>query len=174
MSDLATVIAKQAIQELVVRYCRAVDRRDFDILHTLYHKDGIDEHGAMYSGSASGYIAWLPTVLAGMQCTSHSVTNHLIHVQGHQAEGEVYCTAYHLTAASAEHPATEIIIGGRYLDKYVFDDGRWQFMHRKIVMDWNQIKPSSCDMNSPIVAGSPVGSAIASDPSRTFFDFFRG
>ena len=109
--------AKQAIQELVFKYCRAVDRRDFDSLKNLYHKDSIGEHGAMFTGSGAEFIEWLPAAMAGMRVTCHTVSNHLITVKGQQGEGEVYCQAYHLSEDNQE-----IIIGGRYLDKYIFDE----------------------------------------------------
>lgn len=162
------VADKLAIYDLVFKYCRAVDRRDFASLAKLYHADSIDDHGGMFKGSGKDYVAWLPTVLVGMKVTSHAVSNHLVSVEGDKAEGEVYCTAYHLTADN-----TEIIIGGRYLDKYIKEDGVWYFKHRKIVMDWNQIKASDCDMDSPVVAGTDVGCAFDQDPSSAFFDFLK-
>lgn len=165
MSDFE---AKQLIQELVYRYCRGVDRRDYVSLAKLYHKDSIDEHGEMFSGSGADFVKWLPQVLSGMKVTSHTVTNHLISVKGHEAEGEVYCTAYHIT-----NDGQEVIIGGRYLDKYVFEGEVWQFKHRKIVMDWNQIRPAICDFDSPAVAGTPIGASIEKDPSTVFFDFLQ-
>ena len=56
---LQELIDKQALQELVLSYCRACDRRDFVLLRTLYHDDAVDEHGAMFCGSADEYVAWL-------------------------------------------------------------------------------------------------------------------
>ncbi|NRB37615.1 MAG: nuclear transport factor 2 family protein [Pseudomonadales bacterium] len=162
------VADKLAIYDLVFKYCRAVDRRDFASLAALYHEDSIDDHGGMFKGTGKEFVVWLPEVLSGMKVTSHTVTNHLVTVQGNQAEGEVYCNAYHLTPDN-----TEIIIGGRYLDKYIKENGQWYFKHRKIVMDWNQIKPSSCDMNSPVVQGTDVGDVFDKDPTHEFFEFLK-
>ena len=162
------LIAKDAIRDLVLRYCRAIDRRDYGALEKLYMPDAIDDHGGMFCGPASGFLEWLPDILESMQVTSHMITNHLITVDGDQAEGEVYCTAYHLTDDNEE-----IIIGGRYLDKYSCVDGQWFFQHRKIVMDWNQEGPASCSVDSPAVAGTPTGQPVESDPSTDFFDFLE-
>ncbi len=159
---------KLAIQELVFKYCRAVDRRDFASLAKLYAEDSWDDHGAMFQGTGGDFVKWLPAVLDSMQMTSHTVTNHLISIEGDKAEGEVYCTAYHLTVDDQE-----VIIGGRYLDQYIYEQRRWVFKHRKIVMDWNQIKPSSCDMSSPIVKGVDVGTCFDADPSAAFFKFLQ-
>jgi hypothetical protein len=43
--QLQTLIDKQALHELVLRYCRACDRRDFALLRSLYHDEAIDDHG---------------------------------------------------------------------------------------------------------------------------------
>jgi ketosteroid isomerase-like protein len=165
---LEELIAKQAIHELVLKYCRAINRKDYAALASLYHDDAVDDHGGMFSGTAKAYIEWLPGILEGMKVTSHRVSNHLITVQGDYAEGEVVTVAYHLT-----HDDQEIIIGGRYLDKYCRTNGVWQFSHRKIVLDWNQIQPSRCDFTSPVVAGTPVGDRLENDPATTFFNLLH-
>ena len=159
--------AKQSIQELVLKYCRAIDRRDYESLTKLYHKDSTDDHG-MFVGSGKDFIAWLPEVLSTIRVTTHTVTNHLITVKGKLAEGEVYCNAYHLTKDNQES-----ILVGRYLDKYIYEEDRWQFLHRKIVLDWNEIRPSLCDFNSPITEGVSIGASIDKDPSKDFFEFLE-
>ncbi len=171
-NDLETLLAKDQIRDLVLRYCRAVDRRDYAALAELYHDDAVDDHGGMFSGSASEFLAWLPSILETMQATAHMVTNHLIEVDGDYAEGEVSTIAYHLTK-DEQGEDSEIVIGGRYLDRYERRDGQWRFAHRKIVMDWNQIGPSRCSFDSPVVAGTPVGTRCSEDPAREFFRLIR-
>lgn len=162
------LLAKEEIRDLVLRYCRAIDRRDYVALPALYHSDATDDHSPMYQGSASGYLEWLPSMLETMTVTSHMVQNHLIVVAGEQAEGEVTMISYHLTK-DEQGKDIEIVIGGRYLDAYEKREGVWRFSRRKIVMDWNQIQPSLCQWDSPMVAGTPVGAACAEDPARAFF-----
>lgn len=165
-----SLLAKDEIRDLVLRYCRAIDRRDYAALQALYHDDATDDHSPMYQGSAAGYLEWLPSMLETMTVTSHMVQNHLIVVAGDKAEGEVTMISYHLTKDEGGQDV-EIVIGGRYLDKYEKRDDVWRFSHRKIVMDWNQIQPSSCQWDSPLVAGTPVGARCGQDPARHFFDF---
>jgi hypothetical protein len=43
---IETLHAKQAIRDLVVQYCRAIDRRDFELLAELYAPGSIDDYGA--------------------------------------------------------------------------------------------------------------------------------
>lgn len=169
---LDNLLAKEAIRELVLRYCRAIDRRDYAALACMYHPDATDDHSPMYKGDAQGYLDWLPSMLDTMTVTSHMVQNHLIVVDGLQAEGEVTMVSYHLTK-DEEGNDLDIVIGGRYLDRYENRDGVWRFAHRMIVMDWNQIQPSLCQWDSPIVAGTPVGSACKNDPAQNFFKMLK-
>jgi hypothetical protein len=156
---------KQAIRELVLRYCRAIDRRDFALLATLYAEDSEDDHGAWFKGSGPDFVAWVPSILEQMLATSHQVFNHLVAVEGDYAEGEVYVQAYHLTRG-ADGKLVKVIGGGRYLDKYCFRDGSWLFAARKIVPDY-ELRLDGEDVGAGLPGES--GAHGAADPSAGFF-----
>lgn len=167
---LQELIDKQALQELVLTYCRACDRRDFVLLRTLYHDDAVDEHGAMFCGSADEYVAWLPGVMANFEATVHSITNALFIVAGAEAQGELYSVAYHRT-----HPpgAREITIGGRYLDHYERRAGRWKFRRRSLALDWCRLGTVDPSAYREFAAGAPAGRADGADPSYLALSYFR-
>ena len=167
--DLQMVIDKQALAELVYSYCRACDRRDFALLRTLYHDDAIDDHGAMFRGSADEYVAWLPGVMANFEATVHSISNALFVVRGDEAQGELYTHAYHRTPVP---DAREILIGGRYLDRYARRAGRWKFLHRSLALDWVRVEPVDACAYGEFAAGAPRGRTDASDPSYLAMPFF--
>lgn len=159
--------AREAIRDLVLRYCRAIDRKDYAALSALYHPDAIDDHGAMFKGLAGNFIAWLPEMLEAMEATVHSVSNHLIEISGDTAVGEVYCQAYH--RYPGEEGMEELVVGGRYLDRYEQRQGEWRFSYRKIVADWNEIRPSRTDFTGPMFVGAATGADCLSDPSAAWF-----
>ena len=169
--EIRELLDKQAIRELNLRYCRAVDRRDFALLHDLYHADAIDDHGGYFCGPAREFIAALPQIMAPNRVTSHNVTNMFIAVDGDYAEGEICTLAYHLLESA--DGATDVLIGGRYLDRYIRDAGVWKFLHRKIVMDWNQIQPSLCRLGMATDSGTALGCADGSDPSYAYFRLLK-
>ncbi|MFF2108453.1 MULTISPECIES: nuclear transport factor 2 family protein [Rhodococcus] len=43
--DLKNLLDKQAITDVIHRYCRGVDRCDVEILKSVYHSDSYDDHG---------------------------------------------------------------------------------------------------------------------------------
>ena len=158
----------QAIRELVMKYCRAVDRKDVAKLHDLYHDDALDDHGGYSAGPASEFIKQLPAILDTMIATSHQILNHYIEIDGDYAEGEVYMIAYHHTR-DENGKEIEVIAGGRYLDHYERRDGVWKFKSRKIVTDWNQIQPALCQWEAPMFRDAARGAEREQDPSYAVF-----
>ena len=163
--DAAQLLAREQIRDLVLRYCRAVDRRDFATLRELYHPDAEDDHGGMFSGNAMDFIDALPKIMQPMLLTAHYVANHLIRIDGSQAQGELYSIAWHRmkTASGVE----DFIAGGRYLDHYECRDGRsWKFQRRQIVADWVRLIPAPVAEDADkLLAGVASGRADATDPS---------
>ena len=137
MKTLQDLLDRQELADLVAGYSRAVDRREFDALVNLYHPDAIHDHGPMFQGKRDDFISWLkqsPTNLI----TQHVVGNALYVINGDQAEGEIYTINCHVIGGERDYFA-----GGRYLDRYIRENGRWFFSLRKRVVDWTYEGPSS-------------------------------
>ena len=80
----------------------------------------------------------------------------------------------HRTFAGPEHDI-DVIIGGRYLDKYTKHDGRWKFSQRTIVADWAyQNDPSQVTFEHPSTRGSLRGKPGQADPSISLFTAPQG
>lgn len=143
MSDprVQELLDKQEIYELVLRYCRGVDRKDPELLRSLYTRDAVDNHGAVFRGSAQDYVGFLEDSFDFIRIGAHYVCNHLVAVDGDEASGEVYALGYHvLPGPSAEHSDTESFVGVRYLDRYRREDGAWLFEHREVVFDLDRTR----------------------------------
>jgi len=150
------------ITDLVMRYCRGIDRRDFTMVRSLYWDDGYDDHGAHFQGTPDDYVAWLPAAMDALDCTIHAIHNSLIVVDGDRAEGEHQVTAFH---RSKPPDRQEIIIYGRYLDRYEKRDDIWKFSHRRIVFDHGYTRPVD---EAGLAAANPDpvwGTADREDPS---------
>jgi ketosteroid isomerase-like protein len=162
---LATLIAKDAIRDLVMAYARAADRKDSALMRSLYHPDAVEDHGAFFQGLARDFIDRLPEIQAPIDILQHHVTSHSIVVDGDRAEGEVYVLAMHRVQRDGE-AAFDVLVGGRYLDVYECRDGEWKFSRRAIVADWAHVwDPSIIALDHAMVAGSLIGQAGPDDPS---------
>jgi ketosteroid isomerase-like protein len=138
---LQIVLDKEAIRELVLLYSRAVDRKDVDLLRTLYTEDATDTHGDSYDGDAAGYCDFIARSVPHMRYSGHHVCNHLISVSGHEAEGEVYAIACHVIPDRAGG-WIEDIRWARYIDRYRKDAGRWRFARRVVTYDYVSQRPA--------------------------------
>ncbi len=165
---LQDLVDREAIRTLIHAYCNAADRHDHAKMRSLYHPDAIDDHGAMSSGPAMDFIDRLPEIQAAMEILHHNVTTINLAIDGDYAEGEVYLLALH-RVKGADGPF-DVLVGGRYFDKYARRDGRWKFAHRAIVADWANIhSPSIVDLDHPFLTGAHIGRAGPEDPSYAFF-----
>ena len=170
--ELQALLDKEAIRELVHLYCRAADRHDHQLMRSLYHEDATDDHGAFFRGLAMEFIDRLPEIQAPMEILHHNVTTHNIELNGNHAEGETYIIAFHKVATGTG--SLDLLIGGRYFDRYEKRDGRWKFSHRAVVADWaNLHDPSIVSLDNPMIEGSYIGRPGTTDPSYGFFEGFR-
>jgi len=103
----------------------------------------------------------------------HHITTVNFAIAGHAAEGEIYTIAVH-TLADRDRDI-DVIVGGRYLDKYEKRDETWKFNERTIVTYWARLDdPSSMDLSHPITKDTLKGSLDTDDPSYRFFSLFNG
>lgn len=131
---LAILAAKQEIAESLYRYCRAMDRIDRRMAREVWHPGGIADYGDIFQGTGAGFAEWVSDVHETLLARSHQVANILIEVDGETARSEAYVTVA-LQTRAAEGQPPDIIIRGRYLDRWSYRDGRWAIDHRSYVTD---------------------------------------
>jgi ketosteroid isomerase-like protein len=162
---------KEAIREIVYKYCRAVDRRDIAACRELYHPDAVDDHGSYYQGSAAGYLNALPALMAPVVVMQHHITTINIMIDGDYAESEAYGLAIH--QIRGEKGLADLVVGTRFLDKFQRRQGEWKIAHRTHALDWTITNaPSRMDTDNIQFTDSPRGRPDLSDPSYAFFRLF--
>ena len=159
--------------KLVHGYCRAVDRGELDEVRRLYHHDAQDSHGAFSTGGTDDFLGALAAARPYIRSMQHNVTTVNFAVDGDRAEGEVYTIATHTFSVGDRD--VDVIVGGRYLDRYEKRDDTWKILERTIVTDWAHVNdPSTVDVSHPITRDTPRGTPDANDPSYQFFSFLLG
>lgn len=166
--QLGRLLDKQAITELLYAYCNAADRHDNDKMRSLYHEDAIDDHGGFFKGPAMDFIDQLPEIQGPMRILHHNLTTMNIAIDGDYAEGEIYVLAFH--QVDTGNGLIDVLIGGRYLDKYEKRNGIWKFSYKAVLADWVKVSdPSDVQLEHPFVAGSHIGRPGPEDPSYSSF-----
>ena len=140
MDRLSVWADKAECTELVLRVARAIDRRDAELLASLFHPDATDDHG-MFVGTATDFIAFVMPLLATMKQTQHVLGQTLVELDGNRAAGETYFVAHH--TLTSPDGTIFMIAAGRYLDRFERRDGAWKIAHRHAVYDWNSTVPST-------------------------------
>ncbi|TQS41929.1 nuclear transport factor 2 family protein [Cryptosporangium phraense] len=134
---LDTLLAKQDISDLLVRYLRAIDRGDVAALEACYLPGATEDHGGLFEGSAADYVASIArTITHPRGVSTHAVTNVLIDVDGDRARAESYVLAF----ARVRRPDKQIgdtLTSARMIDDLERVDGRWGIRHRALRWDWN-------------------------------------
>jgi SnoaL-like domain len=136
---LQTVAARQAITDLLYRYCRSMDRIDAGLGYTIWHEDSEADYGeGMYQGSGRGFIDWVCESHRQLDYHSHQVTNIIIELDGDMARSESYVTAALRRTDAGRH--IQMTVRGRYLDRWSRRQGRWGIDKRIYVHDFDDVR----------------------------------
>ncbi len=133
--ELTEIKDREAIREVIHRYCHAVDRCDLEELKGCYHADGYDDHG-FFAGNAHEFADYVIPVLEQIDSSCHSISNTRIKIKGNQAA----CGSYWSVIHRLRHEAgfADFWHQGRYLDVFEKRGGEWKILHRVIVGDFDR------------------------------------
>jgi len=159
-SAMQELLDKEAIREVVLRYCRGVDRADAELITSAYHSDAVDEHGAArFTGDTVG--AGIVELTAPSRVTMHHVTNQLIDLLGPDcAASETYFTVWQTMDRGGEEHTLHAL--GRYIDSMERRGGEWRIAHRLVIVEFTRLLPPDGEM---LPSAPGLGRRDRSDPS---------
>jgi len=137
-TSLEELLDKQALHELLMRYCRGVDRNDAELLASVYHSDAYDDHG-IYRGDAHGFVEWVLGRQEGTRSSMHCILNEYFTLDGDVAHGECYFVWCATSPEDAAAPPELTMTGGRYIDRFERRDGEWRIARRQVVLEWGRV-----------------------------------
>ncbi|MGD0065373.1 MAG: nuclear transport factor 2 family protein [Streptosporangiaceae bacterium] len=141
-ADVAALLDKQAITELLTRYLRSVDRGDVATLRSCYLPGATEDHGGLFAGPAADYVDGIERDLTHPRArTSHNMTNLLIECDGDVATAESYCITFARIKSAGEYYHS--FVGARMLDRLERREGAWGIAHRQLIWDWNHDAPAA-------------------------------
>ncbi|MCK9928897.1 nuclear transport factor 2 family protein [Frankia sp. Mgl5] len=158
--ELRYVTDRLAILDCVMKQSRGHDRHDIELMASVYHNDGVDEHGPVVKlGPDYGEYA--------NQAHSSVFVDHLHNITTHTCEidgDEAHCESYVIGAMRSRDGKTVHIFGGRYLDRVERRDGVWRIALRRCTLEWTMNGDTSL-LSSGSFTGFIKGTWDKNDPS---------
>ncbi|MEM7285756.1 MAG: nuclear transport factor 2 family protein [Actinomycetota bacterium] len=150
-AELDELLDRQAIADVLARYCRTLDEYDLDAMAATFTEDAVTDYGEGRGGRVEGRGAIRARIAAGQaefRRTAHVLGQSLVEIEGHRAEGITYVTAWH------EWPdGRQDALRLRYVDVFRRDEGRrWLIAERRVEAmgvegfegtDWNWVTRSA-------------------------------
>jgi hypothetical protein len=133
------LVDRAAITDVTIRYCWALDTKDWAVLDTVFTKDA---NGDLLE-DVVGRVAIkkrVETALSRMDETQHLISNHQIVVRGDTATCRCYLQAQHVRKAA--HGGPNFIIAGRYEDELKRTPEGWRISFRRLVVMWTDGNPA--------------------------------
>lgn len=126
------------LRDLVVRYARIPDDRNYALVDEVFAPDAVLE-GPGFKLEGVEQIRQGMQAIETYSATLHSVHNHLVDLAGDEASGETYCVANHLLRKDGR--PTKLDWGIRYQDRYRRGAAGWRITRRELRLVWEQELP---------------------------------
>ena len=170
--DAGELVARAEIADVIARYCHVLDRQQWDGMAGCFHGDATYKFGSI-DGDWRHFVEAAKAVLGPLRISHHQIGNLLIRVDGDRADSETYFTAYHRVAADAPADAPlpgtgtdyDVVIAGRYIDRFERRGGTWKIISRTGVTDWRRDSPAA-DNGLFALPDDWRGSTGTGDPGR--------
>ncbi|HEY9281367.1 MAG TPA: nuclear transport factor 2 family protein [Eoetvoesiella sp.] len=168
---------RMAIQDAMYRWCRAVDRLDYEGMRAAFHPDGTDDHG-IFSGGVDGLVEWIKERHKKIPFSMHQVSNMLIEfaspdlalvetyvrtVQRYPADATASLVQLSGGQEGTPGVAVDLLTCSRYVDRFERRAGEWRIFRRTLVQDWKQMVEVPENAPKPL-DGWTVGSRSKDDP----------
>ena len=168
MSDdaLYQLLVRQEIEELLIQYCRGVDRGDAELIRAVYHEDAEDNHGDWVGLGVDFADVVVEAMVDTMIATHHSLQQINLRIESEAlAYGETYFLATHRLRNDTGETELEFF-GGRYVDRFEKRNDAWKIARRIVVYEWSKIESPVRSTQMTILFR--VGETGATSVTRTF------
>ena len=124
------------IVDLTHRYCWALDSKTWDLLDDVFLPDATAELRSAPLIGRDAIRDRIRTAIERLDATQHTVSNHLITVDGDRASSRTYLHSQHVRAGA--EGGELYVIAGRYEDELVRTPDGWRIAFRRLVTVWSE------------------------------------
>ena len=136
--NLEELSARAEIHDVLLRYCRGLDRVDMSLVRGAFHEDAyVQFPKSLHVGSVDGFVTFLSEEMPRFVRTMHFLGNSLIEFDGPDvAHAETYLNGFHQASQRHHWNGDFVKLWARYLDRFERRDGRWLIARRRLLVDW--------------------------------------
>ena len=124
------------IVSLTVKYCWALDERDWDSLSEVFSSDAYAKYGVTEHKGIDSIIEKCQKALLPLDFSHHMVTNHVVELEDNEATCKCYFQAQHVRNSTPG--GVNFIIAGKYEDELIRIDGKWRISSRVLTKIWTE------------------------------------
>ena len=126
---------REEIAEVLNRYCRGVDRRNWPLMRSAFHDDAVDEHGDV-NGTADDLVEFARNRHERILQSMHALSNiSIVAASPDAAWVESYCSVHQTISRGEQRPPAQMSIGCRYIDLFERRQ-EWRIARRHVRYDW--------------------------------------
>lgn len=129
--SLKEISDRMEIQDILVRYCTAVDGCDFPLLDSCFSEDAFLDYSVM-NGPAGDFPtirAWLEVSLCHLEAMQHSISNTVYNIDGDRATARTQFRNPN-TMRYPDGSLHLFTVGGYYEDELVCTAAGWKIKRR--------------------------------------------
>lgn len=132
---------REQIVDLAVRYCTAMDTRDWSLLDRCFVSDAVVHYAGFEElQGLPALVGFLDGVLGPLDATQHIATNFVVEVEGDTARLTSYLQAQHVRKGTPG--GDNFVFAGTYRDLLVKTAAGWLITRRELEATWTEGNPA--------------------------------
>lgn len=156
MNDaIQRLVDKDEIRDVILLYCRGVDRRDWPLAQSAFFDDATDDHGD-FKGPIDEFFAWIEPQHAQVAKSSHVLANCCIQFASNSLavvesyfianlelgpEAQGHRKQFASAPGNVDAGRLKLDVFGRYIDRFEKRDGAWRIAKRRVAFDSQHNRP---------------------------------
>jgi hypothetical protein len=135
LARLKEAADRSEIHQVLMRYCRGVDRANEALVNSAFHPGAIDDHGTPRPAPELAAGVARP---GGQRQLMHFMGNYIIDFED---DDLAFVESYFISMSPVDEDGKTSTRSryGRYLDRFERRDGEWKIVHRKVVDEFARL-----------------------------------